>query len=52
MSSGLLSKIEKLGMWVSNETLPVYIKKRGIIQSMTKKGNSYDNAVIKNFLEY
>ncbi len=28
------------------------LKKKGIIQSMSRKGNCLDNAIIENFLEY
>ncbi|MGR5998038.1 IS3 family transposase [Bacillus cereus] len=37
------------GVALSNETVPSRITKRGIVQSMSRKGNCYDNAVMENF---
>jgi transposase InsO family protein len=34
---------------ISNETYQNILKEKGIIQSMSRKGNCLDNAVIENF---
>ena len=36
-------------MALSNETISTCLKERGITQSMSRKGNCYDNAVMENF---
>lgn len=34
------------GLALSNETIPYSLRERGIMQSMSRKGNCYDNAKI------
>jgi transposase InsO family protein len=34
---------------ISNETYQNILKEKGIVQSMSRKGNCLDNAVIENF---
>jgi putative transposase len=36
-------------MAIPDESLSKFIKRKGIIQSMSRKGNCLDNAIIENF---